>query len=476
MSTHLQTHNSKSMHTLRSKSVSWLPDIGYVYNKSIPNLPGSYLEYRLGSKFNDKTIDLSRGGQKVPMSPEIGKGMFTYVPDNILFSGLKLPQWGSNFGSLQDRDASVSRDMIGKFILIRVKRYESAADREQCQSYDSLERTEDLLTQLKIEYYNNVYEFPDRNQNDFRYEWMFGFIRSYNSYTAQHEIVLQLEDIPITGIRVNLEKCTFQEWTRTDIDHYLGLIKKEEDERKAFWKQLWHKEKIEAATYIQKIWRGCMCRDKFDNYKSKQLIYKMYPNTWIKFKDPKTQESYYYNTITMETRWEIPKSTTSNNTSKVLKDKDTFKRHPRFIKPKPSNGKKRSWFNSCYKGIRTLPGRNPKHHPAESPDVKAQLGCTDLPDSDDECNPIESSYDRIQWQRKRAKNRYWNNCAKHSIDWKLGNEEACRYRASRKWNTTPKDGNNINGSKGRRGNTAQKIKTQQRRDKRRQIRKETLKW
>ena len=79
---------------LRPWAASWYPKKGYVWSKGIDeNFPDSHLQYCLGSRFQERALNLSRGGQCAIMAPEVGEGMFTYVPDGVLFSGMKLKAW-----------------------------------------------------------------------------------------------------------------------------------------------------------------------------------------------------------------------------------------------------------------------------------------------------------------------------------------------------------------------------------------------
>ena len=42
-------------------------------------------------------------------------------------------------------------------------------------------------------------------------------VKSYDATTGKHALEFLLNDVPVTGICVKLEKCIFQEWTRPDV-------------------------------------------------------------------------------------------------------------------------------------------------------------------------------------------------------------------------------------------------------------------
>ena len=76
---------------LRFNASSWFPGIGYLAdNKYWDNIPNS------GILQSDNL-------------PKQAKGMFTYVPTDQAYSAsnihMKLPAWGSNFGSKEEREA-----------------------------------------------------------------------------------------------------------------------------------------------------------------------------------------------------------------------------------------------------------------------------------------------------------------------------------------------------------------------------------
>ena len=97
----------------------------------------------------------------------------------------------------------------------------------------------------------------------------------------------------------------------------------------------------------------------------------------------------------------------------------------------------------------------------------------DLNDCEIDSVPMKSRYDKRQRQRDRVKNHYWNRDVKNSFDWHDGNKEACERRAKTKYNTVSKNGNNLWGTRGRKGAVAQRAKAQVRRNRRRKMRNDT---
>lgn len=201
---------------LKPWTPSWYPGTGHCSEIEI-DFPASYLYYSDGARFKEVTYDLNRGGQCVPTAPEVGKGKYTYVPDGTLFAGLKLPAWGSQHGPRETREAWVARDIIGHSVLIRVKRI-APPNPIPGTLHTPLDETEHELSNFILEFYNDVYEFPDElTGNNFRYEWLFALVNSYDASSGKHSIKFRLDDVPVTGICVDLEKCIFQEWTRPDL-------------------------------------------------------------------------------------------------------------------------------------------------------------------------------------------------------------------------------------------------------------------
>tara|TARA_B100000405_G_scaffold278677_1_gene221629 strand:- start:122 stop:1165 length:1044 start_codon:yes stop_codon:yes gene_type:complete len=201
---------------LKSSTPSWYPDTGHCSEIKI-DFPASYLNYTDGPRFKEVTYNLNRGGQCVPTAPEVGKGMYTHVPDGTLFAGLKLPAWGSQHGTRETREAWVARDIIGHGVLIRVKRIATPKPIPGTL-HTPLDETEHELSNLALKFYNEVYEFPNElTGNHFRYEWLFALVKSYDAPSGKHSLEFKFDDVPITGICVDLEKCMFQEWTRPDL-------------------------------------------------------------------------------------------------------------------------------------------------------------------------------------------------------------------------------------------------------------------
>lgn len=194
---------------LKPSAPSWYPDIVHCSETKI-DFPASYLNYSDGSRFAEVTYKLNRGGQTAPTAPEIGKGMYTYVPEGTLFAGLKLP-------ACCMMHAWVAREIIGHCVLIRAKRI-ATPEPIPGTINTPLDETEHELINLNLEFYNDVYEFPDElTGNHFRYEWFFASVKSYDATTGKHALEFLLDDVPVTSICVKLEKCMFQEWTRPDV-------------------------------------------------------------------------------------------------------------------------------------------------------------------------------------------------------------------------------------------------------------------
>ena len=194
---------------LKPSAPSWYPDIVHCSETKI-DFPASYLNYSDGSRFAEVTYKLNRGGQTAPTAPEIGKGMYTYVPEGTLFAGLKLP-------ACCMMHAWVAREIIGHCVLIRAKRI-ATPEPIPGTINTPLDETEHELINLNLEFYNDVYEFPDElTGNHFRYEWFFASVKSYDATTGKHALEFLLDDVPVTSICVDLQKCMFQEWTPPDV-------------------------------------------------------------------------------------------------------------------------------------------------------------------------------------------------------------------------------------------------------------------
>ena len=500
---------------LRPWAASWYPQKGYVWSKGIDeDFPESNLQYCLGPRFQELIQPLYRGGQVVPRAPKVGQGMFTYVPDGTLFSGMKLGTWGSQHGTREEREAWVSRDMIGNFVLIRVKRTEVLNYGPAKDERTELEKTEGGLSKLKLQFYNDVYEFPDIKHPHFRYEWLFGFVRSYDSYSGKHELVFKFDEVPVTGNWVTLEKCMFQEWGRADMRLLMKKMRNEAEAHREKWEKIRRKEREEeekeSATEIQRIWRGYQGRVYGDmpeliscspGLREMEEIYgSNHPNwskedgsevvnsssaserygpsippeqeAWVELFDVPSQRPYYYNKTTGFTTWNRPKwfvdpykgfkrSQEGARTAKFLRPRDILKskkkNRRRYLHPAP------------------LPQRNPKNHPKEEkPETVVEfLEVRDVNDQGKDSDPMESRYDERQRQKNRTKAHYWNYDVKHSWDWHDGNTEACERRAKTKWNTVSKNGNNLWGTRGRKGPVAQRAKTQVRRNRRRKMHNDT---
>lgn len=499
---------------LRPWAASWYPGLGYVWSKGIDeDFPESNLQYCLGPRFQELIQPLYRGGQVVPRAPKVGQGMFTYVPDGTLFSGMKLGTWGSQHGTREEREAWVSRDMIGNFVLIRVKRTEVLKSWNYgVDERTELEKTEDGLSKLKLQFYNDVYEFPDIKHPHFRYEWLFGFVRSYDSYSGKHELVFKFDEFPVTGNWVTLEKCMFQEWGRADMRLLMKKMRNEAEAHREKWEEIRRKQKEEeekeSAIEIQRIWRGYQGRVYGDMPEliscspspgdMEEIYGRGHPNwstedgseivnsssapeqygppispeqeAWVELFDVLSQRPYYYNKTTGFTTWNRPKWFVDPYKG-VPRSQDC--RPVKFVKPKKKRGSKRRFLHRA-----KLPQRDPKTHPEETNfvsgyHVQRALYQRDENDAGEDSTPMRSRHDERQWQESRAKARYWNQDVKKSWDWHHGNTEACERRAKTKWNTVSKNGDNHWGTRGRKGAVAQRAKTQVRRNRRRKMHNDT---
>ena len=146
----------------------------------------------------------------------------------------------------------------------------------------------------------------------------------------------------------------------------------------------------------------------------------------------------------------------------------------KFIRPrdmlKSKNKNRRRYLHQA-----TLPQRKREHHPKEEkPETVVEfIELRNINDQGEDSVPMKSRYHKRKWQRDRAKNRYLNNDVKNSFDWHDGNIEACVLRAKTKWKTVSKNGNNLWGTKGRKGAVAQRAKVQVRRNRRRKMHNDT---
>ena len=193
---------------------------------------------------------------------------------------------------------------------------------------------------------------------------------------------------------------------------------------------------------------------------------------WVELFDPGTQRPYYHNMTTGFSTWNRPKWFVD-----PYKGFPRFSEGPRrlkFLRPrdmlKSKNKNRRKYLHQA-----TLPQRDRAHHPKEEkPETVVEFQeLRDLNDCEIDSVPMKSRYDKRQRQRDRVKNHYWNRDVKNSFDWHDGNKEACERRAKTKYNTVSKNGNNLWGTRGRKGAVAQRAKAQVRRNRRRKMRNDT---
>ena len=305
----------------------------------------------------------------------------------------------------------------------------------------------------------------------------------------------------------------FQEWTRADMRSLMDKLRKQAEAHREKWAEIRRKQKEEdekeSATEIQRIWRGYQGRvygdmpeliscspgpremEKIygsnhpnwsteDGIKSSTRVRQHYgpaippkQEAWVEFFDAKIQRPYYYNKTTGFTTWNRPKWFVDPYKGFGFKRSQEGPRKARFLRPRDmlkSEKNKRRYLHQA-----TLPQRDRNNHPKEEkPETVAEfLQVRDVNDQGKDSDPMESRYDERRLWENREKNRYWENNIKNSFDWHDGNIEACVLRAKTKWKTVSKNGNNLWGTKGRKGAVAQRAKVQVRRNRRRKMHNDT---
>ena len=241
---------------MRPWAAGWRPGEGYQMTESsgemprFPEIPDSHLEYSVTPSYPDETTIIYPGALTRPKAPKVGRGMFTYLPEGQDFNGVTLGPWGSQYGKKNERDAWVNRDLLGQFVLIRVLRF-GVDGGTSCFSDGAVIQRRG---QKVFDFTNNPFEDPlvldfypqERKKtrgDESRYEWVFGYINSYNSYSGLHELVFRFGDIHFNEYWVDLDRCVFQNWTRPDVTRY--MTKK-------------------RAIDIQRVWRGYYSRTYWD--------------------------------------------------------------------------------------------------------------------------------------------------------------------------------------------------------------------
>jgi hypothetical protein len=128
--------------------------------------------------------------------------LFLHVPDGRLpKTSRSLGAWGVCFGTRDTREAWVSRDIVGQFVLMHFLLRGGLLS--PCLNVDT-DQVEQNQTQHNV--------------------WQFAYLSGYNSYTGHHEIVLRTDHSQQT-FKVKLEECVFQNWTLNDIK---GIYKQED--------------------------------------------------------------------------------------------------------------------------------------------------------------------------------------------------------------------------------------------------------
>jgi hypothetical protein len=436
--------------TLRPWAAVWrhclLPprwQTGYVMDEHrVPEFPGCELDYDMGSDYPDRKMSGSGIGQETVHSPTVGRGMFTHIPADMVFRGMQLPAWGSEFGSRDERESWVNRDILGQFVLIRVMRTQTDMDLEVLredmvdwihgQRFVNFSRKppyhENGLTtydqSVDLEFYPETPEVPtvepQLNSNR-RYEWMFAYLNSYNSYTGQHELVFKFDDIHFRDYWVDLDRCMFQQWTRPDMRRHMTNLRERLNQRLG---------KLGRSPYHRSRWSTWQVRDTV-SYLSAVKIQKV----WRR----------WHNSRGLGTSGKPPEGA-----NLPLMKADSYRTKPvKYVVV----GRNRKYCNNYHR----LPQRNPLHHPEETvgmtPTDLEYLGMDDTETGD---VPLQSRYDQRQWYRKRSQKQYWERHAKNSVDWYAGEQERCVQRTKTKWNT------------------ARRVPTKKRRDRRRATQRNTM--
>ena len=156
--------------------------------------------------------------------------LFVHIPkDRLPHHSRSLGAWGEGFGPRDTREAWVARDIVGQFALMRF-----------IHLGDTLKP---CLTRHDDECIGRV--------------WMFAYISGYNSYTGEHQIVVQnrnldtLKPEPRRSYIVRLSQCIFQLWNRPDME---GVYQTEDNETQTH-----------AANRIYKWWKYERHQDPYDS-------------------------------------------------------------------------------------------------------------------------------------------------------------------------------------------------------------------
>lgn len=255
-----------SLHTthkpLSHKAPKWCPHQGYTVGiDNAPPFPNNNLY------FHKNTISM-------PDTSPINKDKITHVPYNIIYNhpfttttSLE-KRWGSN--------------IVGQFVLIRTKRLQTNVDNTLLCNLPTNDITGHSFYDMSANggYHNKkthpvALDFGDSSMSitddtdvNFRHEWLFGYVSSYNSYTGKHELVFKFDNIYFKGFWVDLNQCVFQEWSSHDMQWYMNDIYSKNTEYPPSLHLFSTHETslIEpcAALTIQRVWRGYYSRTYWD--------------------------------------------------------------------------------------------------------------------------------------------------------------------------------------------------------------------
>ena len=204
---HYLTNMDTDDNTLRRWAASWCPRLGYYTPPACDATRSSW------KNFPANTIPSSDHA-----TPTVGRGMFTYVPSGRCFRGCALPTWGLQYGTRLERDAWVSRDMVGQFVLIRVNLP------KELEPHSDLFHTTNgvnIFSGLQRPTLETDRDLPD-DRTDLQQCWMFAFIEGYHPLTGKHRLVFKFDNTYYPNYEVDLEQCVFQHWTPPDIRRLLS--------------------------------------------------------------------------------------------------------------------------------------------------------------------------------------------------------------------------------------------------------------
>ncbi len=360
----------ESDQNIRAFAPEWKPYKGYKNPLSVKQcFPSSSFDYECQPRFSSASNIRYKGCSSVHQAPLVGRGMYTHVPEDVQFHGLKLGPWGSEFGPKAERDSWVSRDIIGSYVLIRVKRRRtkfnnkllplyliSSNNNQVFFNFNYVGRGNKSSSPIHLEFY------PEKSQNNSdhiiehtssRYEWIFGYIQSYNSYSGLHELVFNFDNVFFDGYWVDLEKCLVQIWTPPDV---------------------------------------------------RQKLASLINNT------QHSNNKYHLSAVIIQKRWKCWYLKRSHITRNNRKEK-TKKNQNRYYRRHRSRGNLPQIYRVLQPGM-PLPTRNPRTHPK---DTNYTLSCSEkwliyytIGYESDYLSPIGSCYDKQLFKRHSRKERHYN--------------------------------------------------------------------